>query len=184
MTKKITPSEAASALSALGASKGGKARAESLTPERRKEIAQHAIKARWSRATGLAYLRKACTNPMPDRPIEEVRIIRRKKYAAILAEESGDLPTEPTLSSFGILDLNAKSEEELDRLRWEYCLEWNIISATGGDAWHPERGWGTSLVWQADDGEHPFIGWRPKIPTHDHHDFLVWLCWELLVQIP
>lgn len=38
---------AAVALGRLGGIKGGKARADSLTPERRKEIAQKAAKARW-----------------------------------------------------------------------------------------------------------------------------------------
>lgn len=37
----------AQALSRLGASKGGKARAESLTKKRRAEIAKNAAKARW-----------------------------------------------------------------------------------------------------------------------------------------
>jgi hypothetical protein len=184
MSKKITPSEAGRLLSSLGASKGGKARAKKLTPERRKEIAQNAIRARWSRTTGLFLLRKACTNSIPERPIEEIRIIRRKKFAASFASEADDVPTAPTLSSFGILDLNAMSEEELENLRYEYCREWNIFGAIGGDGWHPEKGWSTSLVWEADDGEHPFIGWRSKIPIHDRHDFLVWLCWELLVRIP
>lgn len=40
-------SAAAKALSALGASKGGKARAEKLTPRERKLIAQKAANARW-----------------------------------------------------------------------------------------------------------------------------------------
>jgi len=35
------------ALSKLGASKGGKARAKSLSAKRRKEIARKAVKARW-----------------------------------------------------------------------------------------------------------------------------------------
>lgn len=39
---------AAVALSKLGASKGGKARADKLTPEQRKEIARKAAKKRWS----------------------------------------------------------------------------------------------------------------------------------------
>lgn len=46
----IETTAGAKALSALGASKGGKARADSLTPERRREIAQHAIQARWLKA--------------------------------------------------------------------------------------------------------------------------------------
>lgn len=40
---------AAVALGRLGGLKGGKARASSLTPERRKEIAQRAAKARWQK---------------------------------------------------------------------------------------------------------------------------------------
>jgi hypothetical protein len=40
-------------MGAKGGMIGGKARAESLTPERRKEIAQKALKARWDkRKTG------------------------------------------------------------------------------------------------------------------------------------
>jgi hypothetical protein len=37
------------ALSKLGASKGGKARAESLTPKQRSKIAKTAAKARWGK---------------------------------------------------------------------------------------------------------------------------------------
>jgi hypothetical protein len=40
-------SAAAAALSKLGASKGGTARAQSLSPKRRAEIAKRAAKARW-----------------------------------------------------------------------------------------------------------------------------------------
>jgi len=43
--------KAAQMLSKLGASKGGKERAKSLTAERRKEIAQKAAKARWGKNT-------------------------------------------------------------------------------------------------------------------------------------
>jgi hypothetical protein len=42
-------SAAAAALSKLGASKGGEARAKSLTAKRRAEIAKKAAKARWSK---------------------------------------------------------------------------------------------------------------------------------------
>jgi hypothetical protein len=41
---------AAVALARLGASKGGKARAAKLSPERRREIARKAIMARWKKA--------------------------------------------------------------------------------------------------------------------------------------
>lgn len=43
-------SDAAKALSTLGASKGGKARASKLSAERRSEIAQAAVQARWEKA--------------------------------------------------------------------------------------------------------------------------------------
>jgi hypothetical protein len=39
----------AAALSKLGASKGGKARAQALTAAQRKEIAKKAARARWGR---------------------------------------------------------------------------------------------------------------------------------------
>src|SRR5690349_5859009 len=44
------PSDAGKALSSLGASKGGAARAKKLSAERRKEIAQAAVEARWAKA--------------------------------------------------------------------------------------------------------------------------------------
>lgn len=44
--------EAAVALGKLGGIKGGKARAEKLSEERRKEIAEKAAKARWGRVKG------------------------------------------------------------------------------------------------------------------------------------
>jgi hypothetical protein len=46
----VTTSDIARALSAKGASKGGKARADILTPERRREIARQAVLARWEKA--------------------------------------------------------------------------------------------------------------------------------------
>src|ERR1039458_7830691 len=50
--------EGAKALSALGAAKGGLARAKSLTPERRSEIARAAVEKRWAKA-GIIPLPKA-----------------------------------------------------------------------------------------------------------------------------
>jgi hypothetical protein len=44
------PSDAGKALSSLGASKGGEARARKLSPERRREIALVAVEARWAKA--------------------------------------------------------------------------------------------------------------------------------------
>jgi hypothetical protein len=51
-TEKIEPPKKnphAQALSKLGASKGGKARAKSLTASKRKAIAKKAAKSRWSK---------------------------------------------------------------------------------------------------------------------------------------
>ncbi len=45
-----TASEAAKAMSALGASKGGKARANTMTAEERSEQARAAVTARWAKA--------------------------------------------------------------------------------------------------------------------------------------
>jgi len=47
------PNKHAKALSKLGASKGGKARAQILTPEERSEIARRAVKTRWAREKGI-----------------------------------------------------------------------------------------------------------------------------------
>jgi hypothetical protein len=47
---KLDSSDAAKALGALGAAKGGAARAKKLSGERRREIARAAIQARWERA--------------------------------------------------------------------------------------------------------------------------------------
>lgn len=58
-----TPNEAAKALSALGASKGGKARAKKLTSEQRRAIASAAGAARWGTNIPVA------THGSPDRPL-------------------------------------------------------------------------------------------------------------------
>ena len=47
--EKSQKNPAAVALGRLGGLKGGKARAEKLSPERRKEIAKKAIEARWKK---------------------------------------------------------------------------------------------------------------------------------------
>lgn len=48
------PNPHAKALSQIGASKGGKARASVLTPEERKEIARNAVKMRWAKEKGVS----------------------------------------------------------------------------------------------------------------------------------
>lgn len=55
----------ARALAELGAAKGGKARAESLTPEQRTEIARHAAQKRWGGRSGIPY----ATHGDPSRPL-------------------------------------------------------------------------------------------------------------------
>ena len=47
----IVKNPAAVALGRLGGLKGGKARAEKLTPEKRKEISQKAARKRWAKKT-------------------------------------------------------------------------------------------------------------------------------------
>lgn len=49
MAKAFDPAAAAKALGKRGGLKGGKARAESLTPERRSEIARQAVEVRWAK---------------------------------------------------------------------------------------------------------------------------------------
>lgn len=64
----VDPSDAARALGKLGASKGGKARAESLSPERRREIAKKAIEARWKNRKSPAI--PSATHGSPDHPLK------------------------------------------------------------------------------------------------------------------
>jgi hypothetical protein len=61
-------SEAAKTLSSLGAAKGGAARAKSLTPEERSNIARAAVEARWRKAGKLIEVPEA-THGSPDRPL-------------------------------------------------------------------------------------------------------------------
>lgn len=49
----VKPNRHARALAKIGASKGGKARAETLTPEERSEIARRAVRTRWARKKGI-----------------------------------------------------------------------------------------------------------------------------------
>ena len=51
--KPIEKNAAAVALGRLGGLKGGKGRADSMTAERRHEIAQQAAKARWAEVKGV-----------------------------------------------------------------------------------------------------------------------------------
>ena len=64
-------SEAARTLSKLGASKGGKARAEALPPEERQRIAREAIATRWAREKGESNHEDilTATHGSPDHPL-------------------------------------------------------------------------------------------------------------------
>src|SRR5712692_10382868 len=61
--------EAAQTLSELGASKGGKARAQKLTSDERKEIARHAAASRWSKVPAKGPRLVKATHGSPDRPL-------------------------------------------------------------------------------------------------------------------
>lgn len=61
---------AASELSRLGASKGGKARASVLTPAERKEISRAAVIARWKKAKGENYVPSGSGPEQGDSPLE------------------------------------------------------------------------------------------------------------------
>jgi len=76
--------QAAKALSALGASKGGRARASVLSPEERKAIARKAIQTRWAKAKGL---------PMPDEDqVEQVLEPAPEQEPQQEVGDAGELP--------------------------------------------------------------------------------------------
>lgn len=62
-------SEAAKALSLLGAAKGGEARAKSLSPEERSRIARAAVQKRWKNAGHTPREVAKATHGSPDRPL-------------------------------------------------------------------------------------------------------------------
>lgn len=73
-------SEAAAALSALGAAKGGRARAEKLSPEERSEIARQAARARWAK-------------PETDSPdVIDGVVLREAKHRGLLNLVGLDIP--------------------------------------------------------------------------------------------
>lgn len=83
--KKVSPEvrEAATVLSRLGASKGGRSRAASLTPERRREIARKAISSRWNRGRKTTNKARAIVPPfdpieIPGPPLSETVIQERR----------------------------------------------------------------------------------------------------------
>src|SRR5258708_40038057 len=71
MTDKITrASEAGSELAALGAAKGGRARALALTPEERSESARKAVVARWAKQGKAVVEMPRAAYGSPDRPLK------------------------------------------------------------------------------------------------------------------
>jgi hypothetical protein len=77
-------SEAARKLSELGATKGGTARANVLTPERRREIAQKAIAARWAKAKGTSLEEQQAKQEQVSASVD--------RYQTIVLQESPKLP--------------------------------------------------------------------------------------------
>jgi hypothetical protein len=84
--------EAARALSALGASKGGLARAKALTPEERSEIARAAVQERWAREGKEPLPRATHAGPLKISDIEfdcavledKARVVSEQKFMAAL----------------------------------------------------------------------------------------------------
>jgi len=82
-------SQAARALSARGASKGGKARAEKLSPEERREIARKAAEARWA------------TDAVQATHTGTLEIAGKQIACAVLADGTRILTQESFLSAIG-----------------------------------------------------------------------------------
>ena len=76
MAKKLNRN--AKALSKMGASKGGKARASVLTSGQRSEIAREAVRTRWAKAKGI--------------PIEEVGQVSDSPAETLIVPEIVDIP--------------------------------------------------------------------------------------------
>jgi hypothetical protein len=67
----LPKNEAAQALSSLGASKGGRARANLLSPEQRKAISRKAIQTRWAKAKGITLDQQEQVSEPLDLPKED-----------------------------------------------------------------------------------------------------------------
>ena len=89
-------------------------------------------------------------------PVEQITVIRPRKYVAKAISEDPPIP-KPSEDNYTISRLDSMTTEELKDLRWDHCREWKIFGAMGGDSWHPEKGWKTSLVMQGDE----------EVPMHD-----------------
>ena len=90
-------SEAGRQLSALGASKGGRARAASLTAEERTDIARGAARARWK-----------------NQSVEP----RRREYAVVTPEVKAWMDADPEVAAvLALLCARADRDELLGRMR-------------------------------------------------------------------
>lgn len=101
-------SDAARKLGRLGASKGGKTRAENLNPEERKKIAQKAAKARWSKDKNDLEEASSRALDMPQSDLEEassrasdIETLSAEDIESALEQQSGL----PTAIFWGALDL-------------------------------------------------------------------------------
>jgi len=127
MNKDNEAIEGAKALSALGAAKGGLARAKALTPERRSEIARAAVEARWAKEGHVMPVQ--ATYGAPDRPLRigDIEIpcyvladgrrvlAQRGMQAGIGMSRSGGKPGARRLAQF-LASLGAKGLEVSDLL--------------------------------------------------------------------
>lgn len=102
MKNKKQINKAAQQLSKLGASKGGEARALSLTPEERSEIARKAVMARWDKTETKTKSMRTAEYGSPDRPLEiggakipcyvlddGTRVLRERSVARALGRKGG-----------------------------------------------------------------------------------------------
>lgn len=108
--KRDDTSEAGRALAVLGAAKGGRARARTLTPEERSESARRAAEARWEQRGGERLPRAAYGSP--DRPL---RIAGREIPCFVLDEGTRVIAMTGMLRSLD-MSLGGKSGGGQDRL--------------------------------------------------------------------
>src|ERR1035437_4577484 len=86
--KRINPNAAGKALSKLGASKGGDARAAKLTQAQRSDIARKAVQARWAKKKGSV----APTYSPEETSLAEVSKLPEAKYKGFLSLMNLEIP--------------------------------------------------------------------------------------------
>lgn len=100
-------SDAGQTLSSLGASKGGEARAQKLSPERRREIARAAVEARWLKAGKQPV--PFATHGSPDRPL---KIANVELQAYVLSDGTR------VLSQAGFLEAMGRHRKANVKRKW------------------------------------------------------------------